>query len=539
MLYLARFNSMQRVMQLERSSGLLLHITSLPGRFGIGDLGQEAYRFVDACAAAGQRIWQVLPVGPVALGYSPYASPSAFAGNPLLISPELLQRGGYLTDSDLQDVPWFPEGWVDYEYVTNCKTALLEKAFGRFERSGQPDAYKTFCRSQSWWLDDYALFAALKDAANGAAWTAWPAGVRGRKADALDSAARACRRGILKHRFWQFLFHEQWHALRAYGNGRGVLLMGDAPIYVAHDSADVWAAPHLYHLGKDGEPRLVAGVPPDFFSETGQRWGNPLYRWDIMQAEGYAWWIARLRRALNLFDALRLDHFRGFAGYWEVPAEAPTAATGRWAPGPGSSLFLEAEARLGRLPILAENLGIITDDVTALMNQFGYPGMAVLQFGFGYDLQNEHLPHNYAPHLVAYTGTHDNNTLEGWWSSPRLPESERRFAREYLQDFGDVDSDVCGCALRALMSSRAGWVITPVQDVLGLSAAARMNVPGTVQGNWCWRLRTEELDALADAAGARLAVLMREHARTGAPPEGTGSAISPPAKQAPERPLRA
>ncbi len=515
-------------MQLERSSGLLLHITSLPGRFGIGDLGREAYRFVDACAAAGQRIWQVLPVGPVALGYSPYASPSAFAGNLLLISPEILQRDGYLTKEDLQEVPEFAQGWVDYMRITAWKTALLERAFDRFERQGAPDAFDSFCRSQSGWLDDFALFAALKDTAEGASWTDWPADLRTRKAEALASASKAYRRRIRKHQFWQYLFHEQWHALRAYANARGVLIMGDAPIYVAHDSADVWAAPHLFHLGQDGQPKFVAGVPPDFFSETGQRWGNPLYRWDAMRTVDYAWWTARLDRALDLFDVLRLDHFRGFAGYWEVPAEAPTAATGRWVPGPGSAFFSCVEDRLGRLPILAENLGIITDDVTALMEQFGFPGMAVLQFGFGYDLSNEHLPHNYEPHLVAYTGTHDNNTLEGWWSSPRLPENERRFARKYLQRYGDVDSDMRGCALRALMSSRAGWVITPVQDILGLSGAARMNVPGTVQSNWCWRLRTDELDALAGEAGARLLSLTREHTRASEPSANPAFSLARP-----------
>ena len=500
-------------MRLARSSGLLLHITSLPGRFGIGDLGPEAYRFVDACAAVGQRVWQMLPLGPVAYGYSPYASPSTFAGNPLLISPDLMRRDGLLTDRDLQDGPEFREDSVDYPLAIPYKAALLERAFMRFERQTPPDEFRSFCRASARWLDDYALFAALKEVAHGAVWTEWPPALARREPAAMADATQVYARGMRKHQFWQFLFHRQWRALHGYCRSQGVLVAGDVPIYVAHDSADVWAAQHLFDLKPDGHPRVVAGVPPDFFSATGQRWGNPLYRWSAMQENDYAWWTGRLEHALGLFDVIRLDHFRGFAGYWEIPAHETTAVHGRWVAGPGAALFQHLQTRLGRVPIVAENLGIITEDVTALMEQFGLPGMAVLQFGFGLDHDNEHLPHNYRTHLVAYTGTHDNDTLLGWWASPDLPENERAFASHYLSAYGDAALDICGCAVRALMSSRADWVITPVQDILCLSAKARMNTPGTLRGNWRWRLCPAELASLFEDAGQCLGKLTREHNR--------------------------
>ena len=500
-------------MDLERSSGLLLHATSLPSPYGVGDIGPEAYRFADACAQAEQRVWQMLPVGPVAFGYSPYASPSALAGSPLLISPHLLLEGGLLTRQDLAPLPEAPDHRVDYERATAYKERLLDVAFARFEAGATPEDFGAFCEAESAWLDDHALFCALKDAHGGAPWTMWPAPLARREESALDQARRTLAKSIRKRQFRQYVFDEQWRRLHAYCRDRGILIAGDLPIYVAHDSVDVWARRELFFLEPDGAVSFVAGVPPDFFSETGQRWGNPLYRWDVMQRRGFRWWTQRLRRALSWFDMIRLDHFRGFASYWEVPAHEDTAVHGRWAPGPGEAFFERIEAELGPLPLIAENLGIISEDVTALMQRFNYPGMAVLQFAFSYDMSNEHLPHNYTHQLVAYTGTHDNDTLLGWWTGQDTPESERAFARRYLALPPDVETDICWPSVRALMASVAGLVITPVQDVLRLPREARMNLPGTVGDNWDWRLRPRELDGLFGLAGEQLRRLTQRYGR--------------------------
>ena len=509
-------------MDLTRSSGLLLHITSLPSRFGIGDLGPNAYRFADVLAGAGQRVWQMLPVVPVAHSYSPYASPSTFAGNPLMISPERLAEEGLLFPEDLADRPDLPDDAVDFERVIPYKRHLLERAFNRFQTqdaSAIQDAFDRFCREQAAWLDDYALFTALKEAFGDAAWTEWPEALAHRQPDALAQARAEHAQAVRMHQFWQFLFDRQWNALHTYCHDRDLTILGDVPIYVAHDSADVWAAPDLFFLDEAGNPTVVAGVPPDYFSETGQRWGNPLYRWDLMQAEAYAWWTARLRRAITLFDMIRLDHFRGFAAYWEVPSEEETAINGRWVDGPGAALFEQLEANLGRLPILAENLGIITDDVTALMRQFDFPGMAVLQFGFGGTTDSEHLPHNYTHHLVVYTGTHDNDTLVGWWMNAastlndEAVARERAYASHYLNLAPEAADDLHWRCIRMLMASSASLVVTPVQDVLGLGSDARMNTPGTETGNWGWRLLPTHLDTLADEPAQRLRTLTRTFGR--------------------------
>ncbi len=502
-------------MDLPRSSGLLLHLTSLPSPFGIGDLGPQARRFVDFLETAGQQVWQMLPAVPVGQGFSPYASPSTFAGNPLFISPLRLHETGLLTDEDLQAIPPFPDDGIDVEHVVPYKLGLLDRAFDRFDAhapDADREAFDRFRVEQAAWLGDYALFAALRDAFDGASWTDWPDGLAHRAPDALARAAAEHARTIRRHAFRQFLFHRQWHALRAYARAHGVRILGDLPIYVAHDSADVWAQPGLFSLDEAGRPTVVAGVPPDYFSATGQRWGNPLYRWDVMQQDGFAWWSRRLERALSLFDLLRLDHFRGFAAYWEVPADEETAIHGRWVEGPGPALFDAVVRRLGRLPILAENLGIITDDVTALMQRFGWPGMAVLQFGFGADAGSEHLPHNFTPGLVAYTGTHDNDTLVGWWTSTARSDAERIHARQYLDLAPDDDADtVAWRCIRLLTASVARLAVFPVQDVLGLGAAARMNTPGRKTGNWTWRLRP---GALTDEHARRLLSLARLYGRT-------------------------
>ncbi len=509
-------------MDLTRSSGLLLHITSLPSRYGIGDLGPNAYRFADALAGASQRVWQMLPAVPVADSASPYASPSTFAGNPLMISPDHLINDGVLLPQDLNEVPDFPTNHVDFENVIPYKRQLLERAFERFaadEVSPLRDAFYQFCQDEASWLDDYALFTALKEAHDNAAWPSWPAPLAHREPEALAQAKVEHATAFQMHQFWQFLFDRQWKALHSYCRDRNIAILGDVPIYVAHDSADVWAAPHLFFLDDDGNPTVVAGVPPDYFSETGQRWGNPLYRWDVMQQDGYVWWIARLRKALALYDMIRLDHFRGFAAYWEVPASEETAINGVWVDGPGEDLFDKLEASLGPLPILAENLGIITEDVTALMNRFDFPGMAVLQFGFGGKTTSEHLPHSYSQHLVAYTGTHDNDTLVGWWMNAAgtldadAVARERTYALQYLALDPDEIQDLHWRCIRMLMASAASLVVTPVQDVLGLGSSARMNTPGTDSGNWGWRLLPGYLDALTGTPSTRLRTLTQVYGR--------------------------
>ncbi len=510
-------------MDLPRSSGLLLHVSSLPSPYGIGDLGPTAYRFADVLAGAAQRVWQMLPVGPVAHSYSPYASPSTFAGNPMLISPQRLLEAGLLHPDDLADPPGFPNHVVAFEEVIPYKRRLLERAFDRFEAGGGAEdrvAFGQFCKSNADWLDDYALFMALKEAHHDASWTTWPPPLARRDADTLAHARTQYARVVRRHMFWQYLFERQWAALHTYCRERGLAILGDLPIYVAHDSADVWAHPELFFLTDTGNPTVVAGVPPDYFSETGQRWGNPIYRWDVMQANGFAWWTHRLQKALALFDLIRLDHFRGFAAYWEVPAEEETAINGRWMDGPGPALFEQMEINLGHLPILAENLGIITDDVTALMKQFDFPGMAVLQFGFGGDADSEHLPHNYTHHLAAYTGTHDNDTLVGWWTNDQSTLGAETVARERAYALHDLNLDPNDVqnlhwrCIRALMASSASLIVTPVQDVLGLGSRARMNTPGTVTGNWGWRLLPDQLDHLAGEPAARLRALTRIYGRT-------------------------
>ena len=488
-----------------RSSGILLHPTSLPGRFGIGDFGPEAYRFADTLAEAGQRLWQMLPLGPPGYGDSPYALFSAFAGNRLLISPETLAQEGWLDSSDLVDVPPFPEERCDFGWVIQYKVPLLRHAFENFRaRATRRDRadLDAFCRQRSWWLDDYARFRALKDVHGGVEWTRWSTG-----AQPPDDAVEAVK-------FYQFCFFRQFSALKDYCRERGIRLMGDVPIYVSHDSADVWAHPELFCLRRDGRPEKVAGVPPDYFSATGQLWGNPIYRWDRLAETGYQWWIDRLRASFEMFDLVRLDHFRGFEAYWEVPAGETTAIQGQWVKGPGEALFAAAGSALGKLPIVAENLGVITPEVEALRNRFGFPGMAVLQFAFGTDPQAPTFrPHNYPRHVVAYTGTHDNDTTVGWWT-PKIEgstrsrediESEHQFARDYL-NLRERD-EINWTMIRTLMGSVADTVLAPLQDVLGLGSQARMNLPASQGGNWQWRFRREQLTAEHVGRLRRLAAL--------------------------------
>ena len=457
---------------------------------------------MDFLASAGQRIWQVLPLGPTGYGDSPYQLFSAFAGNPLLISLDLLAAEGLLTREELENAPEFPPGEVDYGRVIRFKMPVLRSACKRFDENGRHrEEFTAFRDKNAGWLEDYALFMAVKEAHGGeAVWSRWQPEIAARRPEALQEWKRRLSEDIEAIEFAQFLFFRQWRRLHEYARERGIQIMGDLPIYVAHDSADVWANRDLFQLDAQGDPAVMSGVPPDYFSATGQLWGNPIYRWDRMAESGFGWWIERLRAALELVDIVRVDHFRGLEAYWEVPAGETTAQNGRWVKGPGAALFEALQKALGELPIVAENLGVITPEVEAIRTQFGFPGMAVLQFVFGNDPQApDFKPHNYPRDRVAYTGTHDNDTAVGWWSSDGTSDStrtredirrEREFARKYLATDG---REVHWVFIRALMASVADTVLFPLQDVLGLGSEARMNTPAVPSGNWRWRYRAEML----------------------------------------------
>ena len=500
-----------------RSSGILLHCTSLPSRFGIGDLGPCAHEFADFLAAAGQKLWQVLPLNPTGYGDSPYQCFSAFAGNPLLISLERLRDRGLLSESDLAEAPAFPEEKVDFGAVITHKRPLLAKAAEAFFSSAGAEeraSYESFCASSREWLEDFALFMGVKEAHGGVAWTDWEPAIRDREPEAMHAWSKRLAAQLGAICFWQFEFFRQWADVKAYCHQRNIRLMGDIPIYVAHDSADVWANPHLFHLGADGRPTVVSGVPPDYFSATGQLWGNPIYRWDVLASTGYQWWIERFRASLALVDLVRLDHFRGFEAYWEIPAGEPTAINGRWVKAPGEELLTALAKECGELPIVAENLGVITEGVESLRKKFNLPGMAILQFAFGIDQQAPTFrPHNYSRDLVAYTGGHDNDTAVGWWQSSGEDDSirtredvrrEHELAQSYL-NFTD-DDEINWVLIRAVEASVANTVIVPMQDVLGLGSSARMNLPGSTSGNWLWRCRP---GSLRPALSARLRSLVQ------------------------------
>jgi 4-alpha-glucanotransferase len=486
----------------QRASGILLHPTSLPGPHGIGELGPGATAFLDFLAETGQGLWQVLPLGPTGYGDSPYQCFSAFAGNPLLVSLDRLRDEGLVSAGDLKRAADFPAGEVDFGPVIEFKRSLLASAFAAFERQSEPgrrEALAGFVEGHAAWLHDFALFMALKRANGGTAWPTWERALVSREADALVRARREFAREMREVEFEQWLFFEHWGDVRRQAHERGIRIMGDIPIFVAHDSADVWAHPELFHLAADGRPSLQAGVPPDYFSATGQLWGNPLYRWDALARTGYAWWIDRFRAVLALVDLVRLDHFRGFEAFWEVPGDAETAVAGRWVEGPGAALFEALREALGELPIVAENLGVITPEVEALRETFGFPGMAILQFAFGSDAQaNDFLPHNFPRNKVVYTGTHDNDTVMGWWtagvgnSTRTAVDVEREHARALAYCGGD-GSEIHWDFVRTLFVSVADTAIVPLQDVLGAGSPARMNLPGRPNGNWRWRFAASDL----------------------------------------------
>lgn len=472
----------------DRHAGVLLHPTSLPGRFGIGELGPEAHRFIDLLAAAGQSLWQIMPLGPPGPGNSPYAARSSFAGNPLLISLERLVEDGLLDDWRLRDAPAFPVDRVDFETVARWKEALQREAFSRFEASHHPD-FDRFRLDAESWLPDYALYMALS-AALETSWRGWPGGLATREPAALDDARRRLAAEVAYLEFLQWQFYCQWQDVRRHAAANGIRVVGDIPIFVAYDSADVWANQHIFKLGPDLLPEVVAGVPPDAFSSTGQRWGNPLYRWDVLRAEGYAWWLDRLRHTFALVDLTRIDHFRGFEAAWEIPIDAPTAQTGTWVPGPGREFFDHAESELGPLGIIVEDLGLITRSVRELRDALGYPGMKVLQFAFGDDARNPYLPHNIPVSSVVYTGTHDNDTTLGWFQS-RAHHERERILRYLAVDGHDIVSDL----IRVAYATVAEMAIVPMQDILRLGSEARMNTPGEPNGNWAWRFHWDQVDS--------------------------------------------
>jgi 4-alpha-glucanotransferase len=506
-------------MSFPRASGILLHPTSLPGSFGIGDLGPGAYRFADFLIASGQSLWQVLPLGPTGYGGSPYACYSAFAGNTLLISPEKLFEAGLLDQSEFNEIPSVPDGKVDFGRAHEIKEDLLAKAFARYQRTTNTEfrsAFETFSEENSSWLNDYALFRALKTEHRGKPWHEWERTIVWREPGAIAGAKKRLHDQIEAQKFSQFLFFKQWFELKAYCNERGISLIGDVPIFVAQDSSDVWTNPEQFKLDRNGIPTVVAGVPPDYFSATGQFWGNPLYNWERMLEDGFKWWIERLRAILQIVDIARIDHFRGFAACWEIPGGDTTAERGSWVEVPGKELFNAIRNALGELPIIAEDLGVITPDVEKLRDGFGFPGMRVLQFAFSSDPTNIDLPHNYHHNVVVYTGTHDNDTTVGWFNSvagagsTRTLEqiaAERNFCLKYLHTDG---AEIHWDFIRAVLASVADTAILPLQDLLGLGTKARTNLPNTTSGNWSWRFDEE---ALTDEHARRLRDLAETYDR--------------------------
>ncbi|WP_027481912.1 4-alpha-glucanotransferase [Deinococcus pimensis] len=484
-------------MALSRSSGVLLHPTSLPGPYGIGELGEHAYRFVDWLADAGQKYWQVMPLGQTGYGDSPYQSFSAFAGNPYLISLDTLVRDGLLNEADLTELPEFSDDRVDFGLQYVFRRAILARAFENFEK-GEGAALRAeleaFRSAEEGWLTDYALYTAIKANHDGAAWNTWEKDIRTREPEALARWAELMARDMDRVVFEQFLFFRQWRALRQYAHGKGIHVIGDIPIFVALDSADAWANPAEFYFDEEGQPTVVAGVPPDYFSETGQLWGNPLYRWDRMGADGFRWWIRRFEGSLALYDVIRIDHFRGFDEYWEIPAGESTAVNGRWVKAPGHELFAAVKEALGDLPIIAEDLGLMTPGVHKLRDDVGFPGMAVLQFAFGSGEwnMNSFLPPNLKENQVVYTGTHDNDTTRGWWE--KASDVEKRHAMEFIPDASD--QNFAWRLTELAWSTRTVLAVVPMQDLLNLGSDARMNLPGTLgPHNWTWRARPEAFSA--------------------------------------------
>ena len=478
----------------QRASGILLHPTSLPSRFGIGDLGESSYRFIEFLAASGQNLWQVLPLGPTGFGNSPYLSYSAFAGNPLLISPDILCGDGLLTKADLDAYPTLPDDRVDYDLVIKHKLPLLKKASDTFKNGNFHELrgqFDQFCQSNTYWLDDYSLFMAIHDDNPEKAWSEWDRDIAKREHHALQAYGTKYAEAIFYHKFLQFEFVREWKRVKKYANDRNIKIFGDIPIYVAYDCADVWSHPDIFCVDSETlEVNLMAGVPPDYFSETGQLWGNPVYNWQRLKETGFSWWIERFRGTLEYYDVVRVDHFRGFEGYWAVPKGEKTAINGQWLPAPGNDLFACLKETLGTLPIVAEDLGVITPEVEALRDRYEFPGMKILHFAFDSDRSNPFLPYNYYNrNCVVYTGTHDNDTTVGWFAERNFEQRTR--VTNYLDGISPqgIHWSLVACA----MSSVANQAVFPLQDILGSESDCRMNTPGLAAGNWEWRYRQEML----------------------------------------------
>ncbi len=482
-----------------RASGILQHITALPSPFGIGDMGPGAYRFADYLQSAKQSYWQVLPLNPTdqACGNSPYSSISAYAGNTLLISPQILIHEGLLNAADVADNPGFPANRCDYAAASAYKERILDLSYDHFKRSGSHrGACEQFCDEQKGWLDDYALYVVAKKYHSGIVWGEWDKNLRDRQAKALRRINTDFRDSVEREKYLQYIFFKQWQDLKTYCNERGIALIGDIPIYVSYDSADVWTNTEIFKLADDRKPEYVAGVPPDYFSRTGQLWGNPVYRWDMLKKNKFRWWLQRIDHNLQLFDVLRIDHFRGFVAYWEVPAAETTAVNGTWVEASARAFFTSLKKSFPDVSLIAEDLGIITPDVHQVMDEFGFPGMKVLQFAFSEDLpEHPYLPHNYRRNCIVYTGTHDNNTSRGWFESEASADDRQRLFRYCGRELSAAD--VPAELIRLAMMSAADTVIIPLQDVLALGEEARMNRPSTARDNWEWRLLPEQLQAPA------------------------------------------
>jgi len=477
-----------------RGCGILLHVTSLPSRFGIGDLGSWAYKFADFLAEAGMCWWQVLPLNPTSTRNfnCPYSSSSAFAGNTLLISPELLVRDGFIESTYLDPVPDFPAERVDFEKVITYQEIFLFRAYEFFRKNKRPGEFEEFCAAQSYWLEDFAMFSAFKDFFQDKHWSEWPVELRDRDGRAMDALKSRLRDEVEKEKFTQYLFFSQWSALRKYCNDKGVAIMGDTPIYVDYDSAEVWAHPEIFDLDENKKPLHVSGVPPDYFSATGQFWGNPVYRWDQLKKTGYEWWIKRIEHNQLLFDFVRIDHFRGFVDFWSIPGSETTAVKGKWMKGPARDLFDKIVKRFPGIHIVAEDLGIITQEVRDFIAGLGFPGMKVLLFAFTKDLpENPYAPHNHVRNCVLYTGTHDNNTSRGWYESEATAEERERLCAYLGREL--AAEEVADALMRMAMMSVADKVFIPMQDVLGLGHSARMNTPSVAKGNWEWRMPAQSL----------------------------------------------
>jgi len=494
----------------ERSSGILFHPTSLPGKYGIGTLGKEAYAFIDFLKKSRQKLWQIFPLGPTGYGDSPYQSFSSFAGNPYLIDFDLLIEAHLLSEEDLRDVFFGDnEEYIDYGAIYNQKYPLLRKAYENFKSSDNHEMKENlehFKRENASWLNDYSLYISLKNHFNGLPWNEWAHDIKNREHGAMEHYRNELADDIEYHNFIQFLFFKQWGDVKRYANENGIKIIGDIPIFVAADSSDAWANPEIFLFDEERKPVKVAGVPPDYFSATGQLWGNPLYNWQKLKETNYSWWVERVRANLSTCDIIRIDHFRGFEAYWAVPYGDDTAINGQWEPGPGIDLFNAIKSQLGELPIIAEDLGLMTQGVIDLREATGFPGMKILGFAFDSGEENDYLPHTYTKNCVVYTGTHDNDTLIGWFQKAK--EEDRQFARDYLNSRSD--DEIHWDAIRGAWSSVASMAISPVQDFLGLGSEARINTPGVAAGNWQWRLRH---GVLTDELAERIAKLTKVYSR--------------------------